>query len=72
MPKNSTCERPSSHKLTPESTAEIALLILEEEPHSKFAVVASEAATVFAERKPGGIETRILLRAQPVGTRTTQ
>lgn len=72
MPKNSTCEIPSSHKVTPESTAEIALLILKEEPHSKFAIVASEAATVSAERKPDGIETRILPRIRPVGTRTIQ
>lgn len=61
MPKNSTCERPSSHD-TPQSTVESALSILKEEPRSQFVVVASRAATVCAERKPDGIETRILPR----------
>lgn len=71
MPKTSTCERPSSHEATLRSTVDFASLLLKEEQHSKLVVVATRAATVFAERRLGGIETRIL-RVRTVGTRTTQ
>lgn len=71
MPKTSTCERPSSHEVTLKSTADTALSILKEEPYSKFAIVASEAATVIAKRTSSGIETRIL-RVRPVGTKASK